>query len=97
MKKSALNILEEWFLQNCDGDWEHSYGIQIETLDNPGWFVTIDLEETFCETKELVPQAIERSTTDWFYCRVRNKRFEGAGGVKNLNDILQFFYQWVNQ
>lgn len=41
-----ITWLEAWYQQNCDGYWEHSYGIEIETLDNPGWHVKIDLRET---------------------------------------------------
>ena len=29
--------LLNWFQDHCDGDWEHSSGIHLETLDNPGW------------------------------------------------------------
>ena len=41
-----LERLQRWYLYRCDGDWEHSFGITIETLDNPGWMVTIDLQDT---------------------------------------------------
>lgn len=37
MSREALERLEEWFENNCDGDREHGAGIRIETLDNPGW------------------------------------------------------------
>lgn len=40
-----LKWLENWYSSNCDGDWEHGYGIRIETLDNPVWAVRINLEE----------------------------------------------------
>ena len=33
-----------WYKTNCDGDWEHSYGITLQTLDNPGWHLTVDLQ-----------------------------------------------------
>ena len=29
-------MAEEWYNGNCDGDWQHEYGIKIETVDNPG-------------------------------------------------------------
>ncbi len=41
-----INWLENWYSSQCDGSWEHFYGIKIETLDNPGWAVEIDLCET---------------------------------------------------
>jgi hypothetical protein len=40
---STLARLEACYLRQCNGDWEHLYGITIETLDNAGWSVTIDL------------------------------------------------------
>jgi hypothetical protein len=46
MKREVLERLEEWFESNCDGDWEHGYGIRIETLDNPGWMLRFDLTGT---------------------------------------------------
>jgi hypothetical protein len=41
-----LTQLERWYLSQCDGDWEHTHGIVIGTLDNAGWSLTIDLLET---------------------------------------------------
>ncbi|MDE6471389.1 MAG: immunity 53 family protein [Eubacterium sp.] len=32
----VLNWLQEWYRQNCTDEWEHFYGIKIDTLDNPG-------------------------------------------------------------
>jgi hypothetical protein len=32
-----LNELQVWYGAQCNGSWEHTYGIKIETLDNPGW------------------------------------------------------------
>jgi len=41
--------IQNWFHQHCDGDWEHNENINIHTIDNPGWRLTIDLEGTSCE------------------------------------------------
>jgi hypothetical protein len=38
-----LAWLEQWYQEQCDGDWEHHCGVTIETLDNPGWLVQADL------------------------------------------------------
>ena len=38
-----LQLLQEWYVAQCDGDWEHSYGVKIDTLDNPGWSLKVDL------------------------------------------------------
>ena len=48
---SVLDDLRRWYVAHCDGDWEHTYGVNIGTLDNPGWSVEIDLRDTLLEGK----------------------------------------------
>lgn len=48
-KMNTVKRLEDWFFTHCDNDWEHSNRIEIYNLDNPGWGVKIDLEETLLE------------------------------------------------
>ena len=43
---NQLTWLQSWFLEQCDGEWEHSYGVRVDTLDNPGWSLEIDLAGT---------------------------------------------------
>jgi len=31
----------QWYEGHCDGDWEHGFGPEIETIDNPGWRLKI--------------------------------------------------------
>ena len=38
-----LEWLEQWYVSHCDGNWEHQYGVRVDTLDNPGWSVQIDV------------------------------------------------------
>ena len=49
----AIKWLQEWYKSNCDGDWEHLFGVQITTLDNPGWLIEIDLTDTDEEEKDF--------------------------------------------
>ena len=95
MKGSNLEWLLEWFSKECDGDWEHRYGIHIGTLDNPGWYIKINLQETECEGKEFKTKAVERSENDWFHCYVRDGKFQGACGIFNFHEVLQTFREWV--
>ena len=46
-----LKWLEKWYFSMCDGSWEHFYGVKIDTLDNPGWMVLIDIIDTPLEEK----------------------------------------------
>jgi len=82
--------------------WEHSFGITIETIDNPGWSVTICLEGTELEPVPFEPVKTEASETDWVQCRVAERekgenyrRFKGHGGASNLSHIIGVFRTWV--
>ncbi len=46
MNTTVLNWISNWYQEQCNGEWEHSFGIKIGTIDNPGWEVNIDIEET---------------------------------------------------
>lgn len=80
-----------WLKAQCDGDWEHSYGISIETTDNPGWHVTVDLAETEWAAITIQFSRQERSASDWFQFEVNNGKFSGSGGITNLAEILRCF------
>lgn len=32
---AALTRLQRWYSSVCDGDWEHQFGVNVSTLDNP--------------------------------------------------------------
>jgi hypothetical protein len=92
-----LSRLRDWYVAQCDGDWEHSYGIKLETLDNPGWLLQIDLTETELSAKQFSPIHLGDSETDgnWIHCKVESGRFDAAGGVPNLPDMLEAFLTWA--
>jgi hypothetical protein len=89
-----LKWLENWYLSNCNGDWEHCYGIKVETLDNPGWYIEINLHETADEGKHFEILEHEKANDNWIHCKVENNIFYGYGGINNLVDLLQVFKDW---
>lgn len=94
----ALQELQNWYLSQCDGDWEHCNGVSIDTLDNPGWTVTVDLAKTCLSDRgfsEVTHQTEHES--EWMRCRVVNQKFEGAGGPLMLEKILRVFLDWAAQ
>jgi hypothetical protein len=95
MRSNVLQWLQEWFQLQCDRGWEHSYGIRIDTLDNPGWMVHIDLIGTELENKNFINVDFERNEHDWIQCEVKNNQFQGYGGPINLIEILEIFSFWV--
>ena len=60
-----LTWLQAWYATQCDGDWEHDYGVSIQTLDNPGWHLSVDLTETALAKAQFDPIRIERSAGDF--------------------------------
>jgi hypothetical protein len=90
----ALTSLQKWYASACDGCWEHQYGIRIDTLDNPGWLLHIDLRNT-PRHKHFEPIDIKRSQNDWIVCKIENGCFEGFGGPLNLSEIIRVFVDWA--
>ena len=84
---NTLERLQKWYASQCDGDWEHYHGISIGNLDNPGWMVTIDLDETELENKKFDEIRIDRSEMDWLICRIQENKFEGRAGSVTEREI----------
>lgn len=95
-RESTLSELQEWYTLHCDGDWEHSYGVSIGTLDNPGWCLCIDLEGTgledvaFTEVKENYDDAL-----DWLICVKHEGKFSANGGPRKLEPMISVFLAWA--
>jgi len=96
---SNLERLQDWYKSQCDGDWEHTYGVSVTTLDNPGWLVTVDLTGTAVETTPfaVVERADSQRDADWIVCKREGARFVGAGGAENLGEILTIFLGWIDK
>lgn len=90
-----LEFLQTWYQSQCNGYWEHASGVTIETLDKPGWLVTIDLAETPLEAHFLLPFRRENSLEDWITCEVIDHRFVGQGDATKLTEILERFAAWA--
>ncbi len=100
--ESVLSWLQNWYFSRCDLDWEkerweHNFGVEFTTIDNPGWSVKIDLRGTNLENKVMENYQEEIDEDDWLFCTIENKKFIGTGGPKNLIKILEFFKTWAEQ
>ena len=83
------------YKSNCDGDWEHLYGVKIGTIDNPGWGVDIDLLDTLLQDKPFQKIQVDNGDDDWIVCLVKDNIFTGAGDPNKLEIILKTFRDWV--
>jgi len=77
-----FSALEKWYLDRCDGYWEHSWGVKIQTLDNPGWRIEINLNETTAQLRILPRQKIERTESDWIHYWVEKETFQAAADLQ---------------
>jgi len=90
-----IRKLESWYVDQCDGDWEHGLGITIESLDNPGWMLRINIEATSLDQSGFDWVKIERSDLDWVFYRSTGRLFEAACGPQNLEEAIRLFLDFA--
>lgn len=95
MENNALLWLQNWFLYNCDGDWEHENTINIESLANPGWQVKIYLNYTSVASIEIDAIKINNGDDDWFFYEIKNKVYRAGGDPKKLEFLILKFKEIV--
>jgi hypothetical protein len=87
--------LASWFQSQCQNGWEEFNGVSIESRDDPGWMVSIDLADTSLAGKAFKPVKERRSEEDWIECSVAKDRFVGKGGAGNLDELITVFLDWA--
>ena len=93
---TIIDEFQRWYLGQCDGDWEHQYGIKIQTIDNPGWRISIDLAETPLSERAFPETQFQGEVgDDWYVCKVIDKKFEGACGPARLDRVISIFLDWA--
>jgi hypothetical protein len=100
---SEVARLAAWYYRQCNGEWEHQYGVDIGTLDNPGWTLTVDLAETTLETvpyspirEGLGPDA-HPAASGWISCKLVDRQWKGAGDESKLERLIREFVTWAEQ
>lgn len=92
---TTLTRLQRWYSNYCNGVWEHSHGVKIDTLDNPGWSCIISLAGTPLENQDFVAVHIECSENDWMILSATSSEFKIHCGPKNLEESLTIFCDWA--
>ena len=95
MSQPILAWIERWYQSQCNGDWEHCFGVHINTLDNPGWDVSIGVSETALEGLEIAYTLDERSESDWFGISVKKNQYGASGDPSKLTFLLERFRELV--
>jgi hypothetical protein len=88
---SPLQHLQEWYAARCNGEWEHEFGISIETVDNPGWRIEINLKKTPYENCVFQKTDREYNQADWMHCWVSDCVFIITCSPLNLDAGVRTF------
>lgn len=95
MPGDSLQRLQAWYHDHCDGTWEHEYEVRIDTLDNPGWSLVVDLLGTALAARSFSRVEDLGSEDEWISCEVVAAQFKGHGGPRMLGRILDVFLDWA--
>jgi hypothetical protein len=105
MAGDDVEWLSQWYLAQCDEDWEHRFGVTIETLDNPGWSLVVDLEGTPLEGRlfETIRDNVDdhqvaqgpSGDVRWLFCKREGLKFMGYGGPRDLGRLIGVFRAWA--
>lgn len=90
-----LGWIEEWYASHCDGEWEHQFGVQLETIDNPGWSLRIELRGTSHQGLTQSWQQLNRTEVNWIHWCVSGDRFIGYCGARNLTELIQIAHDYL--
>jgi len=82
--------LQNWYFSQCDEDWEHCYGVVIQTNEN-GWRVKVDLIET--ESEDLIQElkTLHQSENNWVTYSIEKSIFEAFCSPLNLLAVINLF------
>lgn len=94
--ENELHWLMEWYASQCDGDWEHQHGVTIDTLDNPGWSLKVDLRGTEAEGRKLERERDQAADEDvWSHISSDGETFLAYCGPRELGRVIARFRDWV--
>mgnify|MGYP003577388815 CR=1 FL=1 len=93
---NELSLLQQWFNSQCDGKWEKYHKVSLVSLDNPGWLLNVDLQDTPLETTPFKEKKVKYdSENDWYVVRIENDIFVGAGGKNTLLHLIREFLNFA--
>ncbi|KUL23378.1 Imm53 family immunity protein [Streptomyces regalis] len=92
---NALAGLVRWYRSQCDGDWEHEYGVRLASLDNPGWHIEVDLLETDAEGRLMPKRRTDDGQGKWLVAWSDGEMFRASCDPGSLPEMLGLFQEFV--
>jgi hypothetical protein len=92
----VLDQLQAWYLEQCDGEWELDGSIRIDTIENPGWSLTVDLEGTAYAGLTLDRKEDDAGEADWIHWWSDGSQFHAYAGPAGLTRAVHEFLLFVH-
>ncbi|WP_370947156.1 Imm53 family immunity protein [Amycolatopsis sp. cg5] len=94
---SAFRFVQDWYAAHCDGEWEHEFGMTINTLDNPGWIIEIDIAHTGADGRRLTKALTEPGPGQWIWSWCDGRKFGAACDPASLEDAFARFRAFIEK
>ncbi|WP_433366812.1 Imm53 family immunity protein [Actinoplanes sp. CA-142083] len=91
-----FEFLASWYVAHCDGEWEHEFGVRIETVDNPGWNLRVDIIGTEMEGRIATRGRREFEGGGWLIVESDGRSFEASCDAMSLRLAVQEFKKFVD-
>jgi Immunity protein 53 len=85
MTVDLIEWLENWYVGRCDGEWEHECGVEIETLDNPGWSLQVDVGDELRAFERVEWEEGE----EWLHAWLEDGQLNVTCGPRSLRRALR--------
>ena len=93
----VLRELQSWYGEQCNGIWEHQYGVSISNIDNPGWIFEVDLSDTILLEKKFESVVMNNNESgEWYNCQKYANKFIANCSPYELIVVIKIFTDWVN-
>lgn len=86
-----IKWLQNWYKSNCDGDWEHENLVRIQSLDNPGWLLEIEMMNISSKLSIKKWELFEVSEENWLGYDVEEHKFTASGDPTKLEALIMIF------
>jgi len=86
----SIRKLDKWYLEQCDGDWEHSYVVSI-TMSNAEWSFDIDVAYTDYDVTQIGKYEEYIDQNDWYTIEINAEKFIAKGDLLKFSFIVNYF------
>jgi hypothetical protein len=90
-----IAVIAKWYSEHCNGEWEHEFGFRISTLDNPGWYIEVDIQRTELEGRLSGRCAVSDASDSWLQHWSDGKTLGVACGPKGLRSGLAYIAEFL--